>query len=236
MTGILYGVGVGPGDPELMTLKALRLIRACPVLAWPAPEEGESFARSIVAAHLADLPPKTEVAIRMPMTVERFPAQAVYDTAQAVLRAHLCAGQDVAVLCQGDPFFYGSFMYLFARLAHDHPIQIIPGVSALTACAAAASHPLISRTDSLVVLPGTLPASELRERLLLAEAAAILKLGRHAGTVRAVLSELGLLEDAVLVVRASLPDQQVIPFAEAVLTEIPYFATVLVHRRGNAVR
>jgi precorrin-2/cobalt-factor-2 C20-methyltransferase len=172
----------------------------------------------------------------MPMVVERFPAQAVYDSAQAVLRAHLCAGQDVAVLCQGDPFFYGSFMYLFARLAHEHPIQIVPGVSALTACAAAASHPLISRTDSLVVLPGTLPAADLKQRLELTDAAAILKLGRHAGTVRAVLEELDLLSGAVLVVRASLPDQRVIPFADAILADIPYFATVLVHRRGAAVR
>ncbi len=236
MTGTLYGVGVGPGDPELLTLKALRLIRACPVLAWPAPESGDSFARSIVASHLADLPEKTEVAIRMPMTVERFPAQAVYDSAQAVLRAHLCAGQDVAVLCQGDPFFYGSFMYLFARLAHEHAIQIVPGVSSLTACAAAAGHPLISRNDSLIVLSGALPRDVLVARLANVEAAAILKLGRHASAVRGVLEELGLLADAVLITRASLPDQTVTPFADADPSEVPYFATVLVHRRGNAVR
>lgn len=236
MTGTLYGVGVGPGDPELLTLKALRLIRACPVLAWPAPEAGDSFARSIVAAHLADLPEKIEVAIRMPMAVERFPAQAVYDSAQAILRAHLCAGQDVAVLCQGDPFFYGSFMYLFARLAHEHPIQIVPGVSSLTACAAAAGHPLISRNDSLIVLSGALPREELTARLRQVEAAAILKLGRHAGTVRDVLAELGLLEEATLVVRASLPDQKVTRFADADVADVPYFATVLTHRRGNAVK
>src|SRR6185369_9057732 len=138
--GTLYGIGVGPGDPELVTLKALRIARACPVVAYPAPEEGESLARRIMAPHLAG--GQTEIAIRMPLTAERYPAQAVYDQSSQDIAAHLAAGRDVAVLCLGDPFFYGSFMYLFARLAESHRTVVVPGVTSLAAAAASLGAPL----------------------------------------------------------------------------------------------
>jgi precorrin-2/cobalt-factor-2 C20-methyltransferase len=133
--GTAYGLGVGPGDPELITVKALALLRRCPVIAYPAPETGDSLARRIVSPHLEDRAP-IEYAIRMPIEAARFPAEAVYDRAARELGAHLEAGRDVAVLCQGDPFFYGSFMYLFARLARRFTVVVVPGVSSLTACAA----------------------------------------------------------------------------------------------------
>ena len=139
MSGTLYGVGVGPGDPELVTLKALRILREAQVLAWPAPEEGPSLAREIVADHLPG--GQREIAIRMPLSPARFPADDVYDNAAAEISAALSEGDDVAVICEGDPFFYGSFMYLFGRLAADHPVEVIPGVSSLTACAAALGAP-----------------------------------------------------------------------------------------------
>jgi precorrin-2/cobalt-factor-2 C20-methyltransferase len=231
----LYGLGVGPGDPDLITLKALRLLRACPVLAWPAPEEGDAFARSIVAPHLVDLPPRIEIPIRMPIAADRFPAQAAYDRAVELLAPHLGAGRDVAVICQGDPFFYGSFMYLFARLAGVCSVVIVPGVSSLTATAAAAGHPLVAREDVLTVLPGTLDPEALAARLVATDAAVVVKLGRHAGRVQRVLAKAGLLDRATLVVRASLPDQRVVPFAAVDPADVPYFAAVLVHRRGRAV-
>ena len=114
MTGTLYGLGVGPGDPELMTLKAHRLLQACRVVAYPAPDTGPSFARSIAADYLGE--DKTEYPIVVPMRVERFPARSVYDQAAEDIAAFLRAGEDVAVLGEGDPFFYGSFMYLYERL------------------------------------------------------------------------------------------------------------------------
>ena len=135
MTGKLYGVGLGPGDPELLTLKALRILKSVPVIAWPAPDEGHSFARSIAADHLPG--GQVEIAIRVPMRVERFPAQEIYDRAAEEIAAHLDAGRDVAVLCEGDPFFYGSFMYLFERLAGRYETEIVPGVSSIMAAGAA---------------------------------------------------------------------------------------------------
>src|SRR5271169_3380942 len=161
MPGRLFGIGVGPGDPELLTLKALRLLRAAPVVAYPAPEQGDSFARSIVAMWLDG--GQREIAIRIPMQPAPPPA-AIYDAAAAALAAELDRGDDVALLCQGDPFFYGSFIHVFARLAGGYRIDIVPGVSSLTACAAAAAVPLVSRDETLAVIPATLDEAEIAGR------------------------------------------------------------------------
>jgi len=234
LTGTLYGIGVGPGDPELITLKAYRLLQAVPVIAWPAPLEGDSMARTIAAPHLPG--GQTEVPIRMPMVSERFPAEAVYDEAAAEIGGHLAAGRDVAVLCEGDPFVYGSFMYLFARVAETYPVRVIPGVSSLTAGAAALGMAMASRNDVLLVLPAPLPEAELERRLADADAAVIIKVGRHIDKLRRVLDRLGLAESARYVEYATMDRQTVLPFAEAAQGKAPYFSLVLVHRRGEAWR
>jgi len=231
VTGRLYGLGVGPGDPELLTLKALRLLRAAPVVAYPTLEDGESFARAIVAEHLQG---QREVPIRVPMTVARAPAQAAYDAAAVELAAELSAGRDVAVLCEGDPFFYGSFMYLFGRLAERFPVEVVPGVSSLTACAAALGAPLAARNDILAVLPAPLPEEELERRLLACDAAAIIKLGRHYPKVLGLLQRLGLAEQARYVERATLPQQRILPLDALPEEAVPYFSMILLHRRGEA--
>src|SRR5437660_10149029 len=175
-TGCLYGLGLGPGDPELVTLKALRLLRAAPVIAYPAPEDGDSFARGIVAEWLDR--GQREIRVRFPMRPGPPPA-AIYEAAARELAAVLDAGDDIAYLCQGDPLFYGSFAGILTRLAARYPVTVVPGVSSLTACAAAASQPLVQRNESLSVIPAGLPEDELTARLRAAEFAAIIKLGRH---------------------------------------------------------
>jgi precorrin-2/cobalt-factor-2 C20-methyltransferase len=225
--GTLYGVGVGPGDPELMTLKAARLIRAARVVAYPAPDTGESFARSIAAGLIA--PGAAEIPIVVPMRPDRFPAQEVYGEAARAIAAHLDEGADVVVLCEGDPFFYGSFMYLHARLAARHPVEVVPGVSSLGACAAALGRPLVARNGVLSVLPGPLPDAELAPRIEAADAVAIMKVGRHMPRLRALVGALGLAPRAAYVERASLPEARACPLAEAP-DEAPYFSMILVSR------
>lgn len=225
-TGRLYGIGVGPGDPELLTLKALRLLRAAPVVAYPAPETGDSFARAIVAGWLR--PHQREIAIRFPMRPGPVPA-AVYDEAASAIAAALDAG-DVACLCQGDPLFYGSFAGLLTRLASRYPVEIVPGVSSLTACAAAAQLPLVQRDDTLTVISASLPEDELLGRLAAAESAAVVKLGRHFEKLRRVAEQLGRLEGAVYVERASLPGQRIAPLATIDPKSVPYFAMALLRR------
>ncbi|HSF94005.1 MAG TPA: precorrin-2 C(20)-methyltransferase [Thermohalobaculum sp.] len=227
MTGTLYGIGVGPGDPELMTLKAHRLIAAAKVVAYPAPDSGASFARAIAAGAIPA--GAEEIPMIVPMRAARFPAQEVYAGAAEKIAAHLGAGTDVAVLCEGDPFFYGSFMYLFARLAERFPVEIVPGVSSLTACAAAMKWPLTARNDVLTVLPGPLPDSELRARIDAAQAIAIMKVGRHLPRIRALLEGMGLTGNAGYVARASLGDERVCPLAEAP-ESAPYFSMILIYK------
>ena len=228
MTGTLYGVGVGPGDPELMTLKADRLIRAARVVAYPAPDTGESFARAIAAGAIA--PDAVEIPMVVPMrAAERFPAQEVYAAAADRISGHLSAGEDVVVLCEGDPFFYGSFMYLFARLADRHRVEVVPGVSSLAACAAALRRPLVARNGVLSVLPGPLPDEALAERIGASDAVAILKVGRHLSRLRALIGRLGLTARAAYVERASLAEGRACPLAEAP-AEAPYFSMILVSR------
>lgn len=234
MTGRLYGLGIGPGDPELVTLKAYRLLRSVDVVAYPAPETGESLARRLVEPHLPG--GQEEIVIRMPIVAERFPAQQVYDGAAATLGEHLDAGRDVAVLCEGDPFFYGSFMYLFGRMAQSHEVEVVPGVSSLTACAAVLGAPLAARNDVLTVVPGPLDADALRHRLAGVDAAAVIKLGRHFAKVRDVLDELDLSRRARYVEHATMGSQRILPLDAVDPSSVPYFAMILVHARGEAWR
>lgn len=225
MSGTLYGVGVGPGDPDLLTLRAHRLISSATTVAYPAPDSGASFARRIVADFLPE--GVREIPMIVPMRAARYPAQTIYDTAASQIADILAGGEDVVVLCEGDPFFYGSFMYLFARLAGSARTVVVPGVSSLGAVTAAAQRPLCAREEILTVLPATLPEQVLHDRLAVADAAAIMKLGRHFPKARRVIGALGLTERAIFVRHASLPEQATAPLSEAPDTA-PYFSMILI--------
>lgn len=225
--GRLYGLGLGPGDPELLTLKALRVLRAVPVVAYPAPENGESLARQIVAEWLEH--GQREIAIRFPMRPGPPPAD-IYREAAKRIGAILDGGEDVAYLCQGDPLLYGSFAGTLIEMSSRHPVTIVPGVTSLTACAAAASHPLVQRDEILTVVPATLPEEELSRRLAAAESAAIIKIGQHFPKLRRVLLRLGLIPDAIYVEHVGWPSQRVAPLESVDPAGVPYFATVLVRR------
>ncbi len=225
MSGKLYGIGLGPGDPELMTLKAHRLIKAAGVVAYPTLAGAESFARAIAADTIAA--DAIEIKIDIPMTVAREPAQAAYDIGAAAIAKHLTAGHDVVVLCEGDPFFYGSFMYLFSRLSDRFETEIIPGVTSITACAAVAGKPLSARNEVLTIIPGPLDDSEMRSRIEAAGSVAIMKVGRHLGRIRALLDDMHLSARATFIARASLPSQQVLSLERAP-DPAPYFSMILI--------
>ena len=230
MTGTLYGVGLGPGAADLMTLRAARLIEGAAVIAYPTLAGGDSFARSIAADLIAD--GTQEIVMDVPMTVERAPAQAAYDQGAADIAAALDAGQDVVCLCEGDPFFYGSFMYIFARLEGAYDVQIVPGVTSVTACAARARMPLAARNERLTVLPGPLPEYELRARIDGAESVVIMKVGRHMAKIRGVIDGLGLTDRAKYVERATLPQEVVVPLADAP-EKAPYFSMILLTKGAD---
>jgi precorrin-2/cobalt-factor-2 C20-methyltransferase len=227
MTGVLYGIGTGPGDPELVTRKAWRVVCEASVVAYPAPEGGESFARQIMAEAIsAD---SVEIEMSVPMISGRIPAQSIYDEGAAEIAGHLQVGRDVVVLCEGDPLFYGSFMYILSRLRDRFETQIIPGVSSMTACAAAHNHALAARSDILTVLPGTLDDEILEARLEACDAAVIIKIGRNLPRLRALLERLKLVEQARYTSHASLPHQRVMPLAEAP-EDAPYFSMIIIYK------
>src|SRR5512132_304932 len=230
--GTLYGLGIGPGDPDLITVKARDILARVPVIADPAPESGESLARALAAPHVPT--GRIEIAMATPMAIDRYPAGEVYDRYAAILAEHLMARCDVAVLCGGDPFFYGSFMYLSERLAVLYPTVVVSGVSSLGAVAAAAGVPLVSRNEVLTVLPAPLPEAELEARLARTDAAAIIKIGRHLPKVRAVLRSLGLENHARYVERASMPNQRIRRIADIGDGDAPYFSMILVRRPRRA--
>lgn len=228
--GILTGVGVGPGDPQLLTLKACEIIRAADVLAYPVNGSGTSHAREIAG----DVIPEDadELPIHVPMKVERDPARKAYDAAAGIIAGHLGAGRNVAYLCVGDPLFYGSFMYLAARLEHAHEIEVVPGITSLSACAARSHMPLGGRSDVLSVVPATLDEAALKHALANADTAAIIKVGRHFEKVRDVLRAAGLAERALILERASGDNERVMLLEDAAEKDAPYFSTILV-RRGE---
>lgn len=228
MTGTLYGIGVGPGDPELLTLKAHRLITSAHVIAYPAPDDGDSFARSIVSQYLRD--DQTEIPIIIPMRVDRFPAAQIYDEKSVEIARHLSAGEDVVVLCEGDPFFYGSFMYLFERLAGEFTCEIVPGVSSLMASAAALQRPLAARNDVLTICPAPLDDDVLLERFSSGDAIAIIKIGRHFARVRDLIERTGLTSRAGYLERVTLGNQKVMPLNQVDEDHAPYFSMILIYK------
>jgi precorrin-2 C20-methyltransferase/precorrin-3B C17-methyltransferase len=234
MTGRFHGVGVGPGDPELLTLKAARLIGEADVVAYHAGVGKQSNARRIAAGLLP--PDVVEEQLTYPVTTGATAhpggyAGAMadfYEESAARLAAHLDAGRDVVLLAEGDPLFYGSYMYMHDRLSERYETAIVPGVPAFAAATAAAASPLTRQTDVLTVLPGTLPEPELARRLADTDAAVVMKLGRTFPAVRRALEAAGRLDHAVYVERASMPEERWLPVADVDPDSVPYFSLIVV--------
>lgn len=235
--GRLLGLGVGPGDPELITLKALRLLRAAPVVAYLAAKGKKGYAFSIVEEYLRQ--DQLVVPLVFPVTTEHLPPPLCYeeiisdfyDTVAEDIAALLDRKRDVALICEGDPLFYGSFMYLYDRLAERYPSEIVPGVCSVVAGAAVLGLPLAYRNQSLAVLSGVLSEDELTSRLATADAAAILKLGNNFAKVRRVVTRLRLADRARYVERATMPNQRTLPLDQIDPQSVPYFSMILIPGR-----
>jgi precorrin-2/cobalt-factor-2 C20-methyltransferase len=231
--GTLYGVGLGPGDPELMTLKAARIIASAPVIAHFRKAGRPGHARTIAA----DIIPKSsiEACLEYPVTTEvNFhdagyidAIREFYGTSADRLKRHLDDGHNVALLCEGDPFFYGSFLHMYDRIKATHPVAVIPGITGMSGCWTAADTPITYGDDVLTVLPGTLDAPTLTARLKDTDAAVIMKVGRNLEKIRSALRDAGRLNDAIYVERGTMHGQRVIPLASLDAQPVPYFSIIL---------
>ncbi|RNF79952.1 precorrin-2 C(20)-methyltransferase [Streptomyces botrytidirepellens] len=235
--GRLYGVGLGPGDPSLMTVRAVEVIAGADVVAYHSARHGRSIARSIAERHLR--PDHIEERLVYPVTTEgtdhpggyRGAMEEFYTEAAARLAAHLDAGRTVAVLAEGDPLFYGSYMHMHKRLADRYATEVIPGVTSVSAAAARLGAPLVEGEEVLTVLPGTLPEEELTARLATTDAAAVMKLGRTFPTVRRALERSGRLADARYVERATMSAERTGALDEVDPSSVPYFSVAVLPSR-----
>ncbi|GIF35871.1 precorrin-2 C(20)-methyltransferase [Actinoplanes xinjiangensis] len=232
-TGRLFGVGLGPGDPELVTVKAARLIGAADVVAYHAARHGRSNARAIAAGYLRE--GQIEEALIYPVTTEttdhpggyQGAIDEFYTASAARLAAHLDAGRDVVVLAEGDPFFYGSYMHMHKRLSGRYETAVVPGVTSVSAASAVLGRPLMERDEVLTVLPGTLEPKELAARLATTDSAAVMKLGRTFEGVREALEQAGRLDDAWYVERATTDRERSAPLRDVDPATVPYFSLAL---------
>ncbi|WP_067538813.1 precorrin-2 C(20)-methyltransferase [Nocardia crassostreae] len=242
MSGKLWGIGLGPGDPELVTVKAARVIGAADVIAFHSARHGRSISRAIAAPYMRDW--QLEEHLVYPVTTEttdhpggyQGAIDEFYERAAARLAEHLDAGRSVALLAAGDPLFYSSFMHMHRRLADRFETEIIPGVTSVSAASAALGTPLVEGEQVLTILPGTMPTAELTRRLRETDAAAIMKLGRTYPGVRRALADSGRLDDAYYVERASSTRQRVLRAADVDDAEVPYFAITIVPGPAPATR
>ncbi|MEU8545825.1 precorrin-2 C(20)-methyltransferase [Streptomyces roseoverticillatus] len=239
-TGRLYGVGLGPGDPSLMTVRAVEVIAAADVVAYHSARHGRSIARSIAERHLR--PEHIEERLVYPVTTEttdhpggyRGAMEDFYEEAAARLAAHLDAGRTVAVLAEGDPLFYSSYMHMHKRLADRYPTEVIPGVTSVSAAAARLGEPLVEGEEVLTILPGTLPEEELTARLAATDSAVVMKLGRTFPAVRGALERSGRLADARYVERATMSGERTGRLADVDPSSVPYFSVAVLPSRVDA--
>ncbi|WP_030740428.1 precorrin-2 C(20)-methyltransferase [Streptomyces sp. NRRL S-31] len=233
MSGKLYGVGLGPGDPSLMTVRAVEVIAEADVIAYHSARHGRSIARSIAAKHIRES--HIEEPLVYPVTTEttdhpggyKGAMEDFYAEASTRLAAHLDAGRTVAVLAEGDPLFYGSYMHMHKRLADRYDTEVIPGVTSVSAAAARLGAPLAEGEEVLTILPGTLPEEELAARLTSTDAAVVMKLGRTFPKVRRVLESSGRLGEARYVERATMSGERLAELADVEAESVPYFSVAV---------
>lgn len=238
-TGTLFGVGMGPGDPDYLTVRAMKVLAEAPVLVHFCKKGKRGNARTIADAVMRD--PTREFPLVYPYTTELPPDHpdyvaalaGFYDDAAGQLADHLATGRNVAILSEGDPFFYGSFMHLWRRLKDRFPVEVVPGVTGMSGCWTRAGTPITWGDDVLTILPATLPYAALLDRLRATDAAVIMKLGRHLPKVRTALAAAGLLDRAVYVERGTMAGEKVIALAEKPDDVAPYFSMVLVPGEGR---
>jgi precorrin-2/cobalt-factor-2 C20-methyltransferase len=230
----LIGIGVGPGDPGLVTLNAIAALKEADVVAHFAKEGNASNARTIAAAHFGE--GVEELPLLYPLTTEipkqdaayREAIRDFYDGAAEKIATRLDGGRVVAVIAEGDPLFYGSYMHLHVRLSSRYPTEIVAGVTGMSGCWSAVGTPIAQGDDVFTVLPATLPEFELERRLADTDAAVVMKIGRHLGKVRRALDRAGRLDRAIYVERGTMANAAIMPLADKLDTNAPYFAMVLV--------
>ena len=228
----IYGIGMGPGDPELITMKGFKILEQCKVIAYPAPPDKKSFVREIAARWLDEMLPKQEIIIPIPLSIENRDTSMYEIGADKIIEA-INRGDDVAILCEGDPFLYGSFIYLFDILSEklsNIEIEIIPGISSVMASSARIMRPLAEKSEPLLILPALKIDERLKQYLQTFPAIALMKIGKRFSALKKLLEELELINEAFYIEYATLEKEKIRPLSEINLLEVPYFSIILIRK------
>ncbi|NOD62810.1 MULTISPECIES: precorrin-2 C(20)-methyltransferase [unclassified Ruegeria] len=237
--GTIYGVGLGPGDPDLMSVRADRLLRNAKHVAFFRKPGRSGQARKIVNGMIpegaVEFPMEYPVTTEIPVTDPRYNEllAAFYEDCTAHLKTLSEQGEDVVVLCEGDPFFYGSFMHLYNRLRNEAPVEVVPAITGMSGAWTATGDPITWGDDVLTVLVGTLPEDTLAERMAQTDALVVMKIGRNIDKVKRALKTSGLYDRAWIVEYAQMPNQTVTKLSEACEKITPYFSIIVVHGQGR---
>lgn len=236
--GTLYGIGVGPGDPELLTLKAVRLIEEVEVIAYLAGESGQSQAKQIAQMAVERRrSARHDIVIHMPMVTQRDAANAAYDEGARLIAAALEQGLSVAFLCEGDPLFFGSFTYVMERLQATYSVQVVPGISSVNAAASALKHPLTVLTESFCVMSGRHSDAQLEQALRQHDSVVIMKAGRARPNILHALKNTQRMGDAQYLEYIGRDNE----YIEREISQLPneagpYFSLFVVTRQDRGTR
>lgn len=227
--GKLVGLGVGPGDPELLTVKGARVLGQAGAIAFIAAAGRTSRARDTAARYVRQ--GARELIAVIPMTLDPATTGRAYDQLATGIVSELGQGHDVVFLCEGDALLYGSFAHLLPRIGERFPVEVIPGITSLSAAAALARTPLGQYDEPIAIVPATAAPERLAALLAACDRAVVMKVGRHLEAVREALSAAGMSEGAVLIENATLPGGRVRPLAVVTEAQAPYFSLILAGRR-----
>ena len=223
--GRLVGIGVGPGDPKLLTLRAVETIKSVDMIAYLAAENKESMARQIASEHLRGA---CEHAFSAPMRASRKTISSFYDETAEWLATRMADGTKIGFLCLGDPLFYGSFCYLLHRLRNRFICEVVPGITSIAAASAATLTPLAIQRDRITILPAGSDADQLATALDRGDCVVIMKLGNHLPKVRQILVERGQLHRCWLSAEIGWPNERIVPLADWPHDEAPYMAVLTI--------
>ncbi len=237
--GTIYGVGLGPGDPDLMSVRADRLLRNARHVAFFRKPGHSGQARNIVNGMIpqdaVEFPMEYPVTTEIPISDPRYKEllASFYEDCTTHLRALSEQGQDVVVLCEGDPFFYGSFMHLYNRLRENSQVEIVPAITGMSGAWTATGDPITWGDDVLTILVGTLPEDDLARRMAQTDALVVMKIGRNIDKVKRALKTTGLFDRAWIVEYAQMPNQRVCKLSDNCEGITPYFSIIIVHGQGR---
>ena len=237
--GIIYGLGLGPGNPNLMSVKADRILRQSTNIAFFRKKGRKGHARTIVDTMLPanviefvmEYPVTTEIPLddlAYNQTLSEF-----YKDCAEHIKTLSEQGTSVSVLCQGDPFFYGSFMHIYTRVKDSHPVEVVPAITGMSAAWTETGAPMTWGDDVLSVVVGTLPEEVLIAKMTQCDALVVMKIGRHLEKVKRALKASGLFERAFLVLHAAMNNSEVQKLSELKEDDTPYFSIIIVHGQGR---